>query len=118
MRFATVAMTLAAWLIAQSAQAHAHLEKSTPAEGSTLSAPPAAVEMTFSEAARLTALWIQRDQEQRRAIKDLPANAGTVLRVALPVLTSGAYVLAWRAVGADGHVTSGVLHFAVSPRVG
>ena len=117
MKFPLVAMTLiACLLLAPSVQAHAHLEKSTPTDGSTLSAPPPALEMTFSEAARLTALWIQRDQEPRQAIKDLPTTVSDTLRVSLPVLTSGAYVLTWRAVAADGHVSSGVLHFTVAPR--
>lgn len=116
MKLPIVAMVLIACLFAQSAQAHAHLEKSTPVDGSTLSAPPATVEMTFSEAARLTAFWIQRDQEPRKAIKDLPTAANGTLRVSLPVLTSGTYMVTWRAVAADGHVTSGVLHFTVAPR--
>jgi methionine-rich copper-binding protein CopC len=116
MKLPIVATVLIACLFAQAVQAHAHLEKSTPVDGSTLSAPPAAVEMTFSEAARLTALWIQRDQEPRKAIKDLPTIASGTLRVSLPALASGTYVVTWRVLAADGHVTSGVLHFTVAPR--
>ena len=74
---------MVASLFAGSVQAHAHLEKSTPADGSTLSVAPAALEMTFSEAARLTALSIQSDREARLAIKELPAAVGSSLIVSL-----------------------------------
>lgn len=114
MKLSSVLAALAACLIAGTAQAHAHLEKSTPADGSTLSSAPAAIEMTFSETARLTAFSIQKGQEPRQVIKDLPTVADKTLRVALPTLVSGVYTLSWRAVAGDGHVSSGVVHFTIS----
>ena len=114
MKLSIAILTLVACLIAGTAQAHAHLEKSTPADGSTLSAAPATVEMTFSEAARLTALSIQKDQGPKQAIKELPAAVERTLHVALPTLTPGTYALAWRVVAADGHVSSGTVHFTIS----
>lgn len=115
MRLSSVTITLVASLFAVSVQAHAHLEKSTPANGSTLSAAPAFLEMRFSEAARLTALWIQRDREAKQAIKELPAAADETLRIALPALAPGVYSLTWRVLAADGHVSSGAVHFTISP---
>jgi methionine-rich copper-binding protein CopC len=105
----------AACLITQLAQAHARLERSIPADGSTLSAVPAALEMRFSEPARLTALWIQRNQEPRQAVKSLPASTDRTLRVALPALAPGVYNVAWRVVSADGHIASGAVRFTLSP---
>jgi methionine-rich copper-binding protein CopC len=105
---------VAACLITQLAQAHAHLERSLPADGSTLSAAPAALEMRFSEAAQLTALWIQRNQEPRQALKSLPVSADRTLRVALPALAPGVYNVTWRVLSADGHIASGTLRFTVS----
>ena len=99
------------------AHAHAHLERSTPADGSTLNAVPEALEMRFSEPARLTALWIQHDQEPRQAVKGLPTSMDRALRVGLPALAPGVYSIAWRAVSADGHITSGTLRFTVAPGV-
>ncbi|HXZ60503.1 MAG TPA: copper resistance CopC family protein [Steroidobacteraceae bacterium] len=116
MKLSSVTMTLAACLIVDTAQAHAHLEKSVPADGSTLRAAPAAVEMAFSEAAQLTALWLQKDQEPKQAIKELPTGANRTQRVALPTLAPGAYTLTWRVVAADGHVSSGAVHFTISPK--
>lgn len=115
MKPSTFAVTLVAAVIAAAAQAHAHLEKSTPADGSTLSAAPTAVELTFSEAARLTALAIQRDQEPKQAIKGLPGGADKTLRIALPALAPGVYTLTWRAVTADGHISAGAVRFTISP---
>ena len=110
-------ITLAACLIAGSAHAHAHLERSTPADGSTVNAAPAALEMRFSEPARLTALWVQRAQEPRQAVKDLPTSPDRALRVALPTLAPGVYSVTWRAVSADGHITSGTVRFTIAPGV-
>lgn len=110
-------VTVIACLITGLAHAHAHLERSTPADGSTVKVAPAALEMRFSEPARLTALWIQRDREPRQAIKDLPTSTDRVLRVALPTLVPGVYGVSWRAVSADGHITSGTVRFTIAPDV-
>jgi methionine-rich copper-binding protein CopC len=111
---AQVWIPLIACLITRLAQAHAHLESSTPADGSTLPAVPAALEMSFSEPARLTALWIQRDREPRQAVKNLPTSTERTLRVALPTLAPGVYSVSWRALSADGHIASGVIRFTIA----
>ena len=49
------------------AHAHAHLVTSAPAEGSVLDAPPASLMFTFSESARVTARFVQKDQEPKYA---------------------------------------------------
>lgn len=106
-----------ACLISGLVHAHARLERSTPADGSTLQAAPAALEMRFSEPARLTALWVQRDREPRQAVKDLPTSTDRALRVALPTLVPGVYSVTWRVVSADGHITSGTVRFTIAPGV-
>ena len=79
------------------AQAHAHLEGSTPAEGSTLNAAPASVELKFSEAVTLTALTIGKPDEKgdlyARIDAQLPTQLSTDERghwEALGKLTGGA----------------------------
>lgn len=114
MTLSEVTLALVACLLADAAQAHAHLATSTPADGSTLTAAPAAFEMTFSEPARLTALKIQKGVEPGQAIKELPTSVDRVLHVALPVLAPGSYALTWRVLAADGHVSSGVVHFTIA----
>ena len=95
------------------ADAHAHLTASVPADGSSGKAPEEIV-LNFSEAARLTALTLQRQGEEPLKIASLPAAAASRVTVPMPKLAPGAYTLTWRALSADGHVTSGTVHFTVS----
>jgi methionine-rich copper-binding protein CopC len=94
-------------------QAHAHLLRAVPAEGSVLHAAPARVRLTFSEAARLAALWIAPVGGARRQIAPLPLDAAAEISVPLPPLAPGRYVLSWRVIGTDGHVVPGELHFTL-----
>ncbi|HTO44720.1 MAG TPA: copper resistance CopC family protein [Burkholderiales bacterium] len=114
MRIPTLPLALAACLVVEAAQAHAHLEKSTPADGSTLAAAPATLELTFSEPARLTALSIRRDEGAEQAVRVLPTAAERTQRVALPALAAGTYTFTWRVLAADGHVSSGVVRFTIA----
>src|SRR4051794_30679993 len=54
MRHLILTSILGSVLFATAAQAHAHLEKSMPADGSTLGNAPSELMLHFSEAARLT----------------------------------------------------------------
>jgi copper resistance protein C len=96
---------------AVTAHAHAHLSASVPQDGSTGKAP-GAIELTFSETARLTALSLQREGEASRKLS-LPATSAAHITVPLPKLLPGRYTLSWRLLSGDGHVTSGSLHFTV-----
>jgi copper transport protein len=93
--------------------AHAHLRHSSPAEGAVLSVAPTQVTLTLSEPARLTAAWIQRGDEPRRKLAP-PQQAAPEVSLALPALVPGEYLVSWRALSADGHVTSGSLHFKLA----
>ena len=96
------------------AQAHAHLLGAVPADGAVLHAAPTRIALTFSEHARLTALWISPENGEREKITSLPTDAVPEISVALPPIGPGRYVLTWRVVGRDGHVVPGELHFTVS----
>ncbi|HYC10767.1 MAG TPA: copper resistance CopC family protein [Steroidobacteraceae bacterium] len=98
------------WLAATCAVAHAHLQQSTPADGSVLSAAPAQLVLHFSEAARLTALWLESGAA-RQAVGPLPQAAQPIIVVPLPALSPGRYVVSFRVVGADGHVVPGEIRF-------
>ena len=95
------------------AQAHSQLRSSTPAEGSTVAAPVQAV-LGFSENTHLAALTLTRGSEAAIKIKSLPSQSAPQVTVPLPKLAAGAWTLAWRAIGADGHVTHGTVHFTVT----
>ena len=95
------------------AQAHTHLQKSTPAANSN-GAAPGQLMLQFSEATRLTALTLQKaGGPEGHKLGPLPVQPDKLIRLAAPKLDPGAYVLSWRALGDDGHVMSGTLRFTV-----
>jgi methionine-rich copper-binding protein CopC len=94
------------------AHAHAHLTAAVPADGSVGAAPEHIV-LTFSEAARITVMTLQREGEEPRKLAPLPAEMATRVSVPLPKLSPGKYTLSWRVVGEDGHVVPGALHFTI-----
>jgi methionine-rich copper-binding protein CopC len=102
----------ALFLLVATAHAHAHLTAAVPAEGSAGKAPEHVV-LTFSEAARITAMTLQREAEEARKLSPLPTEMAARITVPLPKLLPGKYTLSWRVVGDDGHVVPGALHFTV-----
>jgi methionine-rich copper-binding protein CopC len=105
---------LALGLFAVTSHAHAHLQKSSPANNSVITTSPPSLELHFSEAARLTALSIQKGEEPKQNLAPLPTTAAQQLTVPLPPLTPGTYLVFWRVISADGHVMAGALHFTLS----
>src|ERR1700761_3945456 len=101
-------------LAATVALAHAHLKKAVPADGGTVAASPANVVLTFSEAAHLTACWIQKGDGPKQKIENLPTAASAEISVPLPRLEPGTYVLSWKVVGDDTHIVPGQIRFTVS----
>ena len=96
-------------------QAHAHLQKAVPADGSVVGAPPSNIVLSFSEPARLTALWVHQDAGPKQKIGSLPGAPARQIIVSLPQLAPGRYMVSWRVVGADGHVVPGQIRFTISP---
>ncbi len=95
--------------------AHTHLVKSIPVNGSTLAVSPSRFVLTFAEPAKLTTLSLQKDAEPAQKMGPLPTSPATEVSIPAPQLAPGRYVLAWRAVGDDGHVMPGKLSFTVGP---
>ncbi|HTV80521.1 MAG TPA: copper resistance CopC family protein [Steroidobacteraceae bacterium] len=104
-------------LMPLSALAHAHLEKSDPADKSTLTTSPDHFTLVFSESAHLTSLTLQKDGSPApRKITGLPQAANDHFTVAAPKLGAGAYTLRFRSVATDdNHVSSGAIRFTVAP---
>jgi hypothetical protein len=105
-----------AWLLltgSSCALAHAHLAHSAPAEGAHLASAPRVLELHFSEAAQLTALWIQKTGAERVKVGPLPDKPAAEVTIPLPQLAPGQYLVSWRVLGSDGHVAPGLLHFSI-----
>jgi methionine-rich copper-binding protein CopC len=105
---------LALVAFAVTASAHAHLKKSSPADNSVITTSPSNLVLDFSEAARLTALSIQKGSEPEQKLKPLPTTAAQQISVPLPPLTPGTYSVIWRVLSDDGHMMSGALHFTLA----
>jgi methionine-rich copper-binding protein CopC len=98
--------------------AHAHLQSSVPAAGSTVTAAPHSVTLSFSEALepRFSSIVVTGATGTRVDKNDLsvaPGDAKTV-RVDLDALTPGPYTVMWCAVSVDTHRTHGSFSFSVT----
>ncbi|HZC72722.1 MAG TPA: copper resistance protein CopC [Jatrophihabitans sp.] len=113
------------WLIglaAAPASAHAYLTSSTPADGATLTAPPATIRLAFSESVEVTATRIVITEQDGREfhVRSLRIVTGestedpSVVTGRVPALRRGPYHLAWQTLSSDDlHRTSGVLTFGI-----
>ena len=102
---------LAVW--SAGAGAHAHLVSAVPSDNSSLNQSPRQLVLHFSEAARLTALWIAKDGAPKEKLA-APGVMQPELSVPLPALTPGQYFVSWRALSADGHVVPGQIRFTLT----
>lgn len=100
------------------ADAHALLRSSVPADGQTLDRAPAQVSITFTERPdpRLSIVHVYNaggQKLERGRAQPASADPNTLL-VALPSLPNGVYTVGWTTVSAvDGHVASGAFAFGV-----
>ncbi len=98
------------------ALAHAHLEKTIPADGETLQVAPHDFHLRFAEPVRLTALTLQKQAAEPRKLPLPGGDAQREFTLAAPDLQAGRYQLSWRVLSDDGHVMPGKISFTVSPQ--
>lgn len=117
MKFSFVAALSALGHLPLLAQAHVHLEKSTPANGSVVTVAPESFMLTFSESARLTALSIQKEGDPAaQKIGALPKAASEQFTIPAPKLAPAVYTLSFRALDPeDNHVAMGKISFRYAP---
>ncbi|SDL16933.1 copper transport protein [Nocardioides sp. YR527] len=114
-----VALAAAAYAVLLStspAQAHATLIGTDPEEGAVLDQAPETITFTFDEAVSLPPAGVTVYDAKGQEVTSEATASGTEMQVALAEASSlgdGTYVVAWRAVSADGHPISGSLTFAV-----
>lgn len=113
-----LSLTAAACLITQAAFAHAHLQRSDPAAGATVTPAPTSLTLRFTEAVepRFCSVTVTNaagdhfDAGARAA-----SDGGRILTVKLKPLPPGAYTVEWHATSVDTHRTEGLFDFAVKP---
>jgi methionine-rich copper-binding protein CopC len=101
---------------APAALAHTSLQKSTPAAGASLAAPPAEVSLTFGEAVRLPASPI-RVAGPDGAVWTVGKATVTDATVTAPVSATGpagAYTLTWQVISDDGDTIRGTVRFTLT----
>ena len=105
--------------VASGASAHAFLDRSAPAVGSTVHPSPAEVRLWFSEDVEPIFSTVRvldaNGKRVDKADKRVDDSDHTVLRVSLPNLPAGTYRVVWRVVSIDTHVTEGKFSFEVQP---
>jgi methionine-rich copper-binding protein CopC len=115
---ACVALATAA-AFATAVDAHAFLDRATPAVGSTVHAPPAEIRLAFTQRLEPAFSSVRvldasgRQVDKSDAHVD-PADAA-LLVVSVPPLARGTYKVVWRVVSVDTHVTEGDFTFDVAP---
>src|SRR5690348_8309655 len=101
------------------AGAHAFLSQAAPPVGSTISAAPREVRLTFSEGIEPTFSRIELATTDGQPIGTGPAMVdprdNTQLVLALPPLAPGRYRIKWRVVSIDTHPTEGDYIFEIRP---
>jgi methionine-rich copper-binding protein CopC len=105
-----------ALLGAPAALAHTSLQKSTPAAGASLAAPPAEVSLTFGEAVRLPASPI-RVAGPGGAVWTVGQATVTGATVTAPVAATGPagpYTLTWQVISDDGDTIRGTVRFTLT----
>jgi methionine-rich copper-binding protein CopC len=99
---------------------HASLVSATPAARAVVSTPPARVVLIFNErlepAYSRVSVWDAAGQQVDAKDGALdPANP-TAIRVSLPPLGPGRYVVRYRVLSVDGHIVEASFPFSIAPR--
>lgn len=106
---------LAALLLASSAQAHAVIKESRPAEGATVAGPDVDVLVRFNsriDHAR-SRLSVATGKAEPNVVPIAPDSPADALAGKATGLAPGAYRLLWQVLSVDGHITRGEVRFRV-----
>lgn len=109
-------------LWASLAEAHAHIERSSPPDDALLAYPPREVRIWFTEPLETSFSQAVLLDEEGKEVEgtSLSAQGDSVLILSLPSLDPGRYTVQVKVLSKDGHVTGQSLHFTVrsSPPAG
>ena len=112
-------VALAVLLAASPAWPHALLKAATPAVGSTVATPPAAIAIQFSEGVEpsFSAIAVTDAAGARvdTGAVHLAPGGNTQLQADLKPLKPGSYAVAWHVTSVDTHKTEGRYTFTVAP---
>lgn len=108
-------MLLIGGVAAMPAGAHAELTSTTPSDGASLTAAPAAVTLTFGEPLVPETVNIAISNEMGQLQGIAPTTDGDTVTVPWPAeVGDGDYTVAYRVVSEDGHPVEGSFAFTVA----
>jgi methionine-rich copper-binding protein CopC len=115
-----MALTMAiAVQVAPLAFAHAFLDHTLPAVGSTIRTPPRELRLWFTQELESEYCTVRvTDRLNKRldsGVARTDPHDATILEVPLSELAPGRYRVSWRVVSVDTHVTEGDFTFDVAP---
>ncbi len=115
--FVMLTVVCSALLVCGQAWGHASANRTSPNNGDVLSQPPKEISIQFNEPARLLSLSIQGADEAPIAVNISAAKSiDGLTSIAIPSLKPQHYSVTWRALGLDGHATSGQFSFVIDPK--
>jgi methionine-rich copper-binding protein CopC len=94
--------------------AHAKLMKSTPEDNSVSNTAPSDFVLEFTEPVTPHQVYIKKDNDKQTAISNLSRNDAKLIKIPVPSLTAGHYVLDWSVFTHDSIVLHGRIRFTVS----
>jgi methionine-rich copper-binding protein CopC len=112
-----VLAALAIWF-PRLADAHALVLESSPRADEVLRAAPARIFLRFNSRIEAGLSSIMVTETRGRPIPlpvAAPAAAPNELAAPVPTLPPGRYLVRWKVLSADGHVTVGAFRFSVAP---
>lgn len=96
------------------AHAHAHLDHTVPAVGSTVTTAPPDLTLWFTQNLEPAFSTVQvTDANGARVDDGAAAIAGNTMHIGLKPLNAGTYKVHWHAVSVDTHTTEGDFPFTV-----
>jgi copper transport protein len=104
---------LAAAACHTSAQAHASLIRSEPADRVVVAHPPAALRLTFNGLVSPLALRLVAPDGSATDLKDIAATGDTITATLPGNLQQGTHLVSWRVISLDSHPVGGALTFSV-----
>jgi methionine-rich copper-binding protein CopC len=109
----------AALAFGQAAAAHAFLDRAEPRVGSRIAAPPAQIRLWFTQGLEPTLCVVRVDGPAgfggATAAQPLSGDSHSLVVVLRKPVPAGRYVVHWRVVSADSHMTTGDFSFRVQP---
>jgi copper resistance protein C len=114
MKSSGVALSLFLLTVSEPAYAHASLTHASPSAGSTMSAAPHEVTLTFTDTleADFSKLAVT-DASGVEVSQGRAQVSGNTMRISLKPLNVGVYKVNWRAVSTDTHKTDGSFTFQI-----